>query len=85
MKKVREFFMHVFVVASDKAEAEQIARRDGSKKDMRFYEYDHSEAVGELQFCNVYRVKKLPSLKDLKKQISNPDIERVNQCGTVFE
>jgi len=85
MKKKREFFLYVFVIASDRAEAEQIARRDGSRKDMRFYEFDHTEEMIELQFCNVYRVKKLPSVKELIKQIQGVEIERVTRCGTVFE
>jgi len=74
MKKKREFFLYVFVTASDKDEAEQVARRDGRKHDMRFYEFDHSRKCEGMGYCNVYRVKKLPSIKDLKKQISNPEI-----------
>lgn len=85
MKKKREFFLHVFVIASDLAEAEQIARRDGSSKEMRFYEFDHSRKCEGLSYCNVYKVKKLPSVKDLKKQIQGVEIERIIQCGTAFE
>jgi len=85
MKKKREFFLHIFVIASDITEAEQIARREAKNRSMRFYEFDHSEFMNELQYCNVYRVKKLPSLKNLINHFSNPVIERIDQCGTKFE
>jgi hypothetical protein len=85
MKKSKEFMLHVFIIASDKSEAEQVANRYGNKRFHQLYEFMHVRKCEGLTWCIVYRVKKLPSIKDLKKALSEPDEQRINNIGTGFE
>jgi len=85
MKKSKEFMLHVFIIASDKAEAEQVANNYGNKKFHKFYEYDHVRRCEGLSWCIVYKVKKLPTLKDLKKSLEKSDDQIIERFGTGFE
>jgi len=86
MKKTKEFMLHVFIIAFDKSEAEQVANHYGNQKFHRFYEFDHVRQCEGLSWCIVYRVKKLPSIKDLKKSLGEDHAEqRINNIGTGFE
>jgi len=89
MKKTREFMLHVFIIAFDKAEAEQVANKYGNTRFHNFYEYDHVRRCEGLTWCIVYRVKKLPSIKDLKKQLQvsgdYDGLDRISNIGMGFE
>lgn len=85
MKKTKEFMLYVFCIASDKAEAEQIALSDINAKLEKFYEFDHSRHCEGMTWCNVYKVKKLPSLKNLQKQLYESGGDRIAHLGTSFE
>jgi len=85
MKKTKEFMLHVFIVAFDRSEAEQTVSHYGNKNFHKFYEYDHIRRCEGLTWCIVYKVKKLPSIRDLKNAIEESDEQRIINYGTGFE